>query len=172
MLGDGGGRRPGPRVRRVPTVMVDTVTPQPAAPGRAPARPARTGPPPGARLRSLVRRYRLAPYLLLLPSVAAIALVLLWPVVQVALYSFQNYGLPQTDGAAPTQWVGLSNFTATFTDPEFWLALRITVLFAAAAVTLTLLTGTLIGLLLNRLGRLMAALVSTAALLAWATPPV
>ncbi len=45
-------------------------------------------------------------------------------------------------------------------------------LFAAVAVSLTLLTGTLVGLLLHRLGRLMAAFVGTAALLAWATPPV
>jgi ABC-type sugar transport system permease subunit len=152
--------------------MVETVTSQPSA--RAPS----TARPPGrragraARAAALIRRYRLAPYLLVLPSVAAIALVLLWPVVQVALYSFQNYGLPQTDGTAPTQWVGLSNYTTTFTDPEFWLALRITVLFAAASVTLTLLTGTLVGLLLNRLGRVMAAVVSTAALMAWAIPPV
>ena len=125
-----------------------------------------------SRAAALVRRYRLAPYLLLLPSVAAIGLVLLWPVAQVVLYSFQNYGLPQIDGAAPVQWVGLSNFTTTFADPEFWLSLRITVLFAAVAVTLTMLTGTLVGLLLHRLGRIMSVFVSTAALLAWATPPV
>jgi N,N'-diacetylchitobiose transport system permease protein len=127
---------------------------------------------PAPRMGALIRRYRLAPYLLLLPSMAAIGLVLLWPVVQVALYSFQNYGLPQTDGAAPVQWVGLSNFTTTFADPEFWLSLRITVVFAVVAVTLTLITGTLVGLLLHRLGRAMSVFVSTAALLAWATPPV
>jgi ABC-type sugar transport system permease subunit len=155
----------------MPVPMVDTVTSQPAARTRGTARPG-TRQPPGARARTLIRRYRVAPYLLLLPSVIAIALVLLWPVVQVALYSFQNYGLPQTDGAAPAQWIGLANYTQTFTDPEFWLALRITVLFAAAAVTLTLLTGTLIGLLLNQLGRVMATIVATTALLAWATPPV
>ena len=124
------------------------------------------------RLGALIRRRRLAPYLLLLPSMAAIGLVLIWPVVQVALYSFQNYGLPQTDGAAPVQWVGFGNFSTTFADPEFWLSLRITVLFAAAAVTLTLVTGTLVGLLLHRLGRFMSVFVGTAALLAWATPPV
>jgi len=152
--------------------MVDTVTSQPAVRARGVTRPPGGPPGPAARARALIRRYRLAPYLLVLPSLAAIGLVLLWPVVQVALYSFQDYGLPQTDGAAPTQWVGLSNFTTTFTDPEFWLALRITTAFAVAAVTLTLLTGTLVGLLLNRLGRLMAALVGSAALLAWATPPV
>ena len=107
------------------------------SPASRPQRAPSTARPPGRRaglagVMALIRRYRLAPYLLLLPSVAAIVLVLLWPVVQVALYSFQNYGLPQTDGAAPTQWVGLSNYATTFTDPEFWLALRITVLFAAA----------------------------------------
>jgi len=37
---------------------------------------------------------------------------------------------------------------------------------------LTLVTGTLVGLLLHRLGKKMAAFVSTAALLAWATPPI
>jgi N,N'-diacetylchitobiose transport system permease protein len=149
--------------------MVDTVAHQ--AGSAAPSAPrGRRGAAP--RAAALVRRYRLAPYLLLLPSVAAIGLVLLWPVAQVVLYSFQNYGLPQIDGAAPVQWVGLSNFTTTFADPEFWLSLRITVLFAAVAVTLTMLTGTLVGLLLHRLGRIMSVFVSTAALLAWATPPV
>jgi ABC-type sugar transport system permease subunit len=152
--------------------MVDTVTNQPAARASSAPRPPGARRASAARLRALIRRYRLAPYLLLLPSMAAIGLVLLWPVVQVGLYSFQNYGLAQTDGAAPTQWTGLSNFTATFADSEFWLSLRITVLFAVAAVTLTLLTGTLVGLLLHHLGRLMAAFVGTAALLAWATPPV
>ena len=125
-----------------------------------------------ARFAGFVRRRRLAPYLLLLPALAGIALVYFWPLAQVALYSFQNFGLPQITGAAPTQWVGFGNFTSTFADPEFWLSLRITVVFAAVVVPLTLVTGTLVGLLLNRLGRRMSAFVSTAALLAWATPPV
>jgi len=119
-----------------------------------------------------VRRHKLAPYLLLAPGLAGIALVLLWPLVQVALFSFQNYGLPQITGAEPTQWLGLGNFSTTFADPVFWLSLRTTVLFAAVVVPLTLIAGTLVGLLLNRLGKKMAAFVSTAALLAWATPPV
>jgi len=125
-----------------------------------------------ARFAGFVRRRRLAPYLLLLPALAGIALVYFWPLAQVVLYSLQNFGLPQVTGAAPTQWVGFGNFTSTFADPEFWLSLRITVVFAAVVVPLTLVTGTLVGLLLNRLGRRMSAFVSTAALLAWATPPV
>ena len=151
--------------------MADTV--QRPAGLRPTPRPARSGGvPPGARVGAFVRRHKLAPYLLLAPALAGIALVLLWPLAQVMIFSFQNYGLPQLTGAAPTQWVGLSNFTSTFADPEFWLSLRITVLFAVVAVPLTLITGTLVGLLLNRLGKNMSVFVSTAALLAWATPPV
>jgi N,N'-diacetylchitobiose transport system permease protein len=46
------------------------------------------------------------------------------------------------------------------------------VLFAVAAVSLTMLVGTLVGILLHQLGRVMSVIVGTAALLAWATPPV
>lgn len=128
--------------------------------------------PPADGIGGFVRRHRLAPYLLLAPALVGIGLVLLWPLIQVVVYSFQNYGLQQVTGAAATQWVGFANFTQTFTDPEFWLSLRTTVLFAAIAVPLTLVVGTLAGLLLNRLGKKMAAFVSTAALLAWSVPPV
>jgi ABC-type sugar transport system permease subunit len=124
------------------------------------------------RFAAFVRRYKLAPYLLLAPALVGIALVLLWPLIQVAIFSFQNYGIPQITGALPTQWVGFANFSTTFTDPEFWLSLRNTVVFAIVAVPLTLLVGTVVGLLLNRLGKKMSLFVSTAALLAWATPPV
>ena len=126
----------------------------------------------GARWGTFVRRHRIAPYLMLVPALAGIALVYFWPLAQMVLYSFQNYGLPQVTGAAPVQWVGFGNFTATFADSEFWLSLRITVIFAAVVVPLSLITGTLVGLLLNRLGAKMSAFVSGAALLAWATPPV
>ncbi len=142
-------------------------------PASPPAR--RAGSAPGIRgdgLRGFVRRHRLAPYLLLAPALAGMALVLLWPLAQVVGYSFQNYGLPQVTGAEPLQWVGLANFIETFKDSEFWLSLRITVLFAAVAVPLTLVVGTAVGLLLNRLGKKMAVFVSTSALLAWSVPPV
>jgi N,N'-diacetylchitobiose transport system permease protein len=145
----------------------------PASPA---ARPAPRG-APGPRGRpggvaSFVRRRRLTPYALLLPSAVAIGLLLLWPTIQIAEFSFQNYGLPQVTGVAPTQWVGGANFSAILSDPEFWLSLRISLVFAAVVVPLTLLTGTLVGLLLNRLGPKMSTFVSSAAMLAWATPAV
>jgi N,N'-diacetylchitobiose transport system permease protein len=102
----------------------------------------------------------------------AIGLLLVWPAIQLGIFSFQDYGLPQLSGAAGTQWVGWGNFTSILSDSEFWSSLRISVIFAAVVVPLTLITGTLVGLLLNRLGSRMAAFVSTTALLAWATPAV
>jgi N,N'-diacetylchitobiose transport system permease protein len=152
--------------------MVRTISGQPGH-LRAPA-----GPPsrslPGFRQRAatFVRRHRLVPYLLLLPSAAVIAVLVLWPTVQIAEFSFQNYGLQQEIGSAPTQWVGFGNYSHILHDPEFWLSLRLSVLSAAVMVPLTLIVGTLVGLLLSHLGRRMAAFVSSVSVLAWATPAV
>ena len=152
--------------------MVRTV---PGRPGSldSPAGPS-SGAPLGFRQRAsiFVRRRRLAPYLLILPSAAVIAALVLWPTVQIAEFSFQNYGLQQEIGAAPAQWVGFANYSHILHDPEFWLSLRLSVLSAAAMVPLTLIVGTLVGLLLSRLGPKMAAFVSSVSVLAWATPAV
>ena len=132
------GARPGQRGR-------------PGLPARAGARRAGIGPSGSggrAKAAAFIRRHRLGPYLLLLPSLIGIGLVLLWPTIQVGILSFQNFGLGQLSGALPTQWVGFSNFTNVLTDGEFWLALRITVVFAAVVVSLTLLVGTAVGVLL------------------------
>src|ERR671934_1383031 len=100
--------------------MVDTVRDRPG--GSRPraggaAVPAGGHPPgPAARAGAIMRRYRLAPYLLLLPSAAAIGLVLVWPTVQIGLISMQNYGLPQLTGAQPAQWVGAGNYTKILAD--------------------------------------------------------
>ncbi len=153
--------------------MAETIEQQPAAlPARGPGPQAGRLGPLRDQLATFVRRHKLAPYLLLTPALVGIALVLLWPLVQVGIFSFQNYSLMQITGAAPTQWVGLANFTTTFADPEFWQSLRNTLMLALVVVPATLIVGTIVGLLLNRLGKKMAALVSTAALMAWATPPI
>ncbi len=118
------------------------------------------------------RRHRAAPYLLLIPSLALIGVLIIWPAVQIGTLSFQNYGLAQLAGTEPSQWIGFSNYSQILHDPEFWLSLRLSVISAAIMVPLTLLVGTLVGLLLARLGRRMATFVSSVAVLAWATPAV
>src|SRR5215472_8204999 len=142
--------------------------------GAVPASPrARTpGLTPRQRAAIWVRRHGIAPYLLLLPATGVIAWLVPWPTVQIGEFSFQNYGLAQVSGALPPQWVGFSNYSQILQDSEFWLSLRISLIFAAVVVPLTLIVGTLVGLLLSRLGKKMATFVSTAALLAWGTPAV
>jgi ABC-type sugar transport system permease subunit len=142
--------------------MLDTAQAVRRAPGRTtssgPARPAR-------------RRPRLGPYLLILPALVTIAVLLIWPVVQIARMSFQNVGLRQLRGE-PAENVGLDNYRQILGDGFFWTTVRHTVLFAAVAVAATLVVGTLVGLLLGQLGRKMSAFVAGGVLIAWATPPV
>ncbi|HEY1623582.1 MAG TPA: sugar ABC transporter permease [Streptosporangiaceae bacterium] len=132
--------------------------------------------PPAASLKLrvalFIRRHHLAPYFMLVPSIIAVGIMVVYPAVQILAHSFQNYGLLQVVGRQPITWVGFSNYSLILHDPEFWSSLRISLIFAAVVVPLTLITGTLVGLLLNRLGRKMSAFVSGAAMLAWATPAV
>lgn len=116
-------------------------------------------------------RPRYGPYLLVLPALAVVGGLLLWPMARMAQLSFQDFGNRNLRGQ-PAEWVGTANYREILGDEAFWLALRNTVLFAVVAVTATLVLGTLVGLLMNRLGRRMAALVATGTLLAWATPPI
>jgi N,N'-diacetylchitobiose transport system permease protein len=119
-----------------------------------------------------IRKRGLGPYLLLLPATAVIAALILWPAAQVGLFSFQNYGLMQISGVLPAQWIGFANYSQILHDPEFWSSLKISLYFALVVVPLTLIGGTLVGLLLERLGPRMRTFVSVSAILAWATPAV
>ncbi|MGH3373784.1 MAG: carbohydrate ABC transporter permease, partial [Actinoallomurus sp.] len=121
--------------------------------------------------RSARRRPRLGPYLLILPALVAISVLLIWPVLQIGQMSFQKVGLRQLRGE-PAENVGLANFRQILGDSFFWTTVRHTLLFAAVAVSATLVVGTLVGLLLNQLGRRMSSFVAGGVLVAWATPPV
>ncbi|MEU0567214.1 sugar ABC transporter permease [Nonomuraea sp. NPDC005983] len=112
------------------------------------------------------------PYVLLVPGLLVIGALLLYPLVQVAVMAFQKVGLVQISGKKPATWVGWENFDRILSNEVFWSALRNTVVFAVVAVTLTLVVGTAVGLLLNKLGRKMSAFVVVGIMFAWAVPPV
>jgi ABC-type sugar transport system permease subunit len=137
-------------------------------------RPVRPAPVLSSRQRVgiWIRKRGLGPYLLLVPATAVIGVLIIWPAVQVGLFSFQNYGLMQISGVEPAQWIGFANYSQILHDPEFWASLKISLYFAVIVVPLTLIVGTLVGLLLARLGPRMRTFVSISALLAWATPAV
>ncbi|MFI0444634.1 carbohydrate ABC transporter permease [Actinomadura sp. 6N118] len=117
------------------------------------------------------RRPRFGPYLLIAPTLVVIALLMFWPMIQIGIMSFQKVGNRQLRGE-PAEQVGTENYDKIFSDPFFWQTLKHTVLFAVVAVSLTLVVGTLIGLLLHQLGKRMSSFVAGGVMVAWATPPV
>jgi N,N'-diacetylchitobiose transport system permease protein len=125
-----------------------------------------------ARRRSRVRATRaVSPYLLILPTLAVIGAVLGYPLYKLFTLSFQEYGIFQLltgDGI----WVGFDNYSQILHDRNFWTVLLRTVAFTAVTVGLTMLLGTLIALLLAKLGGAMRLLITTGLVLAWSMPPV
>jgi N,N'-diacetylchitobiose transport system permease protein len=115
------------------------------------------------------RRVRPLPYVLLLPSIAALVLMLGYPIVRLFTLALQNFGLKQQFGAA-ADWVGLRNFRTIVHDPEFWAVLRRTLVFCAVNVALTMVLGMAIALLLQRLGSKMRLLTMLGLMLAWSMP--
>ncbi|MEU7743844.1 sugar ABC transporter permease [Nonomuraea sp. NPDC049158] len=112
------------------------------------------------------------PYVLLIPGLLVIGALLLYPLFQVGVIAFQKVGLVQISGKKPATWVGWDNFTRIFDNEIFWSSLRNTLVFAVVAVSLTLIVGTAVGVLLNKLGRKMSTFVVVGIMFAWAVPPV
>jgi N,N'-diacetylchitobiose transport system permease protein len=115
--------------------MVDTVTPQRSDSTRAAAGgPAGSVQPPAAKLRALIRRYRLAPYLLLVPSIAVSVLAGLKTVPAELLEA------ARVDGAGA--WRGFWRITFPLLKPIFLVLLLLSVIWDFNVFTQTyLLTG-------------------------------
>jgi len=91
------------------------------------------------------RRFDAFPYLLLLPSVALIALINLYPFATGFLYSLRNGTLIQEG-----DFVGLANYTQLLTQPDFLHALWFSALFALFGVFGSYAVGLVLALLLNQ----------------------
>ncbi|MFV2144363.1 MULTISPECIES: carbohydrate ABC transporter permease [Isoptericola] len=109
------------------------------------------------------------PYALLTPALAVLAVLVAWPILKLLVTSFQEYGRAQAFGAPP-EWVGLDNYVEVLTSGEFYAVLARSVGFMVVAVVLTMTLGTLVALLMIRLGKAMRMLVTVGLLLAWAMP--
>ncbi|KUJ64360.1 sugar ABC transporter permease [Streptomyces albus subsp. albus] len=129
------------------------------------------GPPSGGPARGRTRLTGAAPYLLLLPAVAATVALLGWPLVKNGMLSFQNLNMRQLIQHL-TEWNGVENYRETLTSDGFWRVVGRSVVFTAVNVVLIMLLGTLVGLLLARLGKKMRLLLSTGLVLAWAMPVI
>lgn len=130
-----------------------------AVPGLAPVRPGRR------------RKAGSLPYGLVLPSVILLLGLLGYPLFVLVKTSFQELNLRQLV-RRQTVYTGFDNYRTILTDAEFWAVTIRTIVFAAVCVALTIALGTLVSLLMRRVGKPMRLLISAGLLLAWATPPV
>jgi N,N'-diacetylchitobiose transport system permease protein len=131
------------------------------------------GAPPRQRPHLWRRRltHGAGPYALVAPTTLVIGAVLAYPIFFLVRLSFEKYGLEDLI-AHKGRWIGVDNYTQIFHDAEFWRVLLRTVVFTTVTVGLTMVLGTLIALLLARLGSFMRFLLATGLVLAWAMPVV
>ena len=87
---------------------------------------------------------RRAPYMFLAPYFCLVCVFFIYPLVSAVTLSFQ-----QTNGPRSRVFVGLSNFTFVFSDPDFYTALWNTVIYAAFSVFLQLPISLGLAMLLN-----------------------
>lgn len=132
---------------------------------KVPLTAANLGPPEGGR--KAVKGT--LPYLLLLPALAFTAIFLGYPLVTNGMLSFQNLNMTQLIQHV-TEWTGFSNYSDALTSDTFWRVTLRSVIFTLVNVVIIMIAGTLIGLLLAKLGPKMRLLLSAGLVLAWAMP--
>lgn len=110
-----------------------------------------------------------APYLLLLPALVVTAIFLGWPLVKDGMLSFQNLNMGQLIQHV-TEWNGVDNYKEVLTSEDFWRVTLRSIIFTAVNVAVTMVLGTLVGLLLARLGKKMRFTLMVGLVLAWAMP--
>ncbi|HSE07626.1 MAG TPA: sugar ABC transporter permease [Nocardioidaceae bacterium] len=112
------------------------------------------------------------PWVLLAPALTVLGGLLLYPLGRVVTLSVQDFGLRQLV-TGESEWVGLGNFAEVLADPLLWrVALPNTAVFALVNVALTVVVGTLVALLLARVGPWARGLLTSAIMVAWAIPAV
>jgi multiple sugar transport system permease protein len=107
----------------------------------------------------------------LLPTLAALALFQLYPMIQAIRMSFTDESLISRG----SEFVGLDQYTRLFTDPEFYEMLRITAIYAFSSVVLHVLLGLVIALAIDygvRRGLYGHLTTRVSVLLAWIVPGI
>lgn len=108
-------------------------------------------------------------WFLLFPTLAILAVVIGWPLINLILLSFQEFGRAQVFGAPP-EFVGLGNYQKILGDEAFWRVMQRSVIFAAVNVVATMTLGTLVAILMQYMVKPMRYVVQAGLLVAWAMP--
>src|SRR5262245_41673766 len=114
------------------------------------------------------RRLRLLPYALALPIVLYEIALIVYPIAQGIYGSFQQIELASD---SPPTWVGLANYQRMFSDPDFWMVMRTTLIFTALVIIVAISAGLVTALLFNRPFRF-RPVARAMLMLPWAFPEV
>jgi trehalose/maltose transport system permease protein len=128
-------------------------------------------PGPGRRRRrgALQRRQTRIGWLLLLPALAAVGFVALYPLGKTVYQSFTNQEF--LGGLEPTRWVGLENYRTLWHDTIFRDAVWLTVKFTLITVSFEFVLGLIIALVVNSSFKGRGAMRAVM-LVPWAIPTV
>lgn len=116
----------------------------------------------------LTRRRARTAWLFLAPTLAALAMVGLWPLVRTLWLSLTDARLGQS---ADASFVGVANYRLLLGDAEWWNAVWNTLIFAASSVAIETVLGIVFALVMNARFR-GRGLVRAAILVPWAIPLV
>jgi multiple sugar transport system permease protein len=83
--------------------------------------------------------------LLFVPTIGLLLLLAIVPLIFSLGVSLFNYSI-----GSKAIWVGLGNYKNLFTDPQFWLATKITLQFTVVAVSIEVVLGVLFGFVMNQ----------------------
>lgn len=115
---------------------------------------------------------RVEPWVFLAPAAVVLVALLGYPLYQLVLISFFDYGQAQVSGGAPLTFIGTENYARLLGSGEFWRVLGNTAGFAAGCVLATLAAGSALAVLATRLRPWVRRVLFTVSLGAWATPAV
>ena len=114
------------------------------------------------------RRLHLLPYILVLPIILYEVALIVYPIAQGILGSFQQIELAAN---RPPRWVGLDNYQRMFSDPAFWKVMQTTLIFTVLVIVVAVGAGLVTALLFNRPFPL-RPVARASLMLPWAFPEV
>ncbi len=109
-------------------------------------RPAVAIKPAAPKTTTLQRRQARLAWMLLFPTLAVVAFIALWPLVQVVYQSLTD---ARFNSSTPTRMIGLQNYQDLFSDPDWWGAVKISIKFAVVTVVFEFVLGLIVALAVN-----------------------
>lgn len=114
------------------------------------------------------KKGRLLPYALLLPAAVLMAALVFYPVAVTFTYSLKEMKLTAPQN---THFIGLENYIEILKSQEFWYTFQNSAYLLVLVAGLTTVFGLIVSLILNADTKI-SGLLTAAAILPWAMPPI